>query len=120
MPEDDHRSVIEACLCVFEAMDDAVERRVERRSGRHRHVHPDVYRASLVGHRARGERVGGVDQARFVVATDADLGTSLPHGRENPSREWLGGVVRGIAGDERAAGTEVEPKHRRRHVNRNP
>src|SRR6056297_2038374 len=88
--EDDRRAVVEREVVVGEAVDRAVERSEDGRTGGLEEVHPEVDRAERAVLR-REELVAGVNQPRFVVAADPDLSP----GRSYPPLDHVGGKHRG-------------------------
>lgn len=80
VPEDDGRSVILAGRVVHGAEDDAVQGGQDRRSGLREDIDPQV-NGPPFGQGAAGgpEGLGGVNDARLVVAPDADLAPVLSH-----------------------------------------
>ena len=87
MAQDDDRSVVVMGGSVLESVHDAVERRMQRRSGRERQVDADMDRTPL-GSRAAS---GGVDQPRLVVSPGADRRAAL--GEPARTRRSAAGVL---------------------------
>ena len=111
--EDDGRAVVVARGVVVDGVHAAGQRSVHGRAGLHEDVQGDVHGAALGvlgGHRARrgGERVAAVDEPRFVVAADPDVGPRLAHLRKEPGRHGRG--VEGLGGSPelRAGDRQVE------------
>ena len=113
--QENHRTVVQARPVVMEGMDDAVQRRVDRRIGRRKEVDAQVHCAPFAGGAVVGGKGwAGVDGARLIVTADADRGARPLH--VGPNRRGEGGRVvlaQQLGRQQLAADGEVEHAHRR-------
>ena len=112
VPQDDDRPIVQRATIVRESVDDAIERRVDRRAGVRKEVDAQMDRAPFdpiaVVPDSSGERGRAVEQSRFVVAADTERDVRCLHGRGDAPGESRFLVHAWVPADHRRADTEVE------------
>src|SRR5262245_4362120 len=111
MAQDDDGPVVVVAGSVLESMHYTVERRMKWGSGSEREVESDMDRTRLDPRRLVRP---GIDQPGLVVSPGTDRGTPLGEAALYAAIEFGWSVLGWFAGNQRAAGAEIDRCHWRR------
>src|SRR5260370_2155541 len=119
MPQNHDRSVIQRSGIIRDDVDDAVQRRAERRAWLNKKVHAEVNSAPFVrGIASRAEQWRRVKQSRFIVTDHSNGCASAFHGLKYFFRECGSFRRAGICSKKRTAHAQVKNEARNRsHIN---